>query len=94
MTTTVTLQEAKDHLRILDDDEDPHITALIEAAEGYISEYLADNLPEPMPAPIRAAVLLLVADLFENRERQGERALYENATFQLLLNPYRSSEVL
>lgn len=91
---TVTLQEAKDHLRILDTDEDTLITSLIAAAEGHVGKYLGDDLPEPMPAPVKAAVLLLVGDLFENRERQGERALYENTTFHLLLNPYRSAEVM
>lgn len=97
MTTTVTLQEAKDHLRVLDDAEDGHITALIAAAEGHVSGYLGDDLPDPMPAPVRAAVLLLVGDLFEHRERQaitGVGGFQENPTFHLLLNPYRSAEVL
>lgn len=92
--TTVTLQEAKDHLRILEDDEDAYITGLLAAAEGHVAGYLGDDLPKPMPAPVRAAVLLLVGDLYEHRERQNDRALYENATFHLLLNPYRSHEVL
>ncbi|MCE8002150.1 head-tail connector protein [Billgrantia ethanolica] len=95
--TTVTLQEAKDHLRVLEDDEDALITSLVEAAEGHIAKYLGDDLPEPMPAPVRAAVLLLVGDLFEYRERQaitGVGGFQENPTFQLLLNPYRSTEVL
>ncbi|PRY70983.1 head-tail connector protein [Halomonas ventosae] len=92
--TTVTLEEAKDHLRVLDTAEEGYITTLIAAAEGHVATYLGDDLPDPMPAPVRAAVLLLVGDLFENRERQGDRALYENTTFHLLLNPYRSAEVL
>lgn len=95
--TTVTLQEAKDHLRVLEDDEDALIQGLIEAAEGHIANYLGDDLPEPMPAPVRAAVLLLVGDLYENRERQvmaGMGRIQENRTFHLLLSPYRSAEVL
>ncbi|MCS2609372.1 head-tail connector protein [Halomonas dongshanensis] len=95
--STVTLQEAKDHLRILDDEEDGYIGGLLLAAEGHIADYLGDGLPDPMPAPVRAAVLLLVADLFENRERQslgGVGGYQQNPTFQLLLTPYRSSEVL
>lgn len=95
--TTVTLQEAKDHLRVLGDDEDALIQALIEAAEGHIAVFLGDDLPQPYPAPVRAAVLLMVGDLFEHRERQavtGVGGFQENPTFRLLLNPYRSSEVL
>jgi hypothetical protein len=45
-----------------------------------------------MPAPIQAAVLILVGDLYENRERQADRALHENTTYSLLLSPYRSME--
>jgi len=95
--TAVTLQEAKDHLRVLEDDENALITSLLEAAEGHVAKYLGDDLPDPMPAPIKAAVLLLVGDLFEHRERQaitGVGGFQENPTFTLLLNPYRSAEVL
>ena len=96
---SVSLEEAKAHLRLLDDEgeENNLISYMIEAATGYVSEYLGDALPEPMPAPVRAAVLLLVGDLYEHRERQaitGAGGLQENPTFQLLLNPYRSNEVL
>ena len=35
------------------------------------------------------AALLLVGELYEHRERQGERQLYKNATFDALLAPYR-----
>lgn len=92
--TTVTVQEAKDHLRVIEDEEDAYIGGLVLAAEGHVAGYLGESLPNPMPAPVRAAVLLLVGDLYENRERQSDRALYENATFHLLLNPYRSTEVM
>ncbi|MFN2411120.1 MAG: head-tail connector protein [Halomonas sp.] len=47
-----------------------------------------------MPASIRAAVLLLVSDLYENRTRHFDRIYYENRTFDLLLAPFRSAEVL
>ncbi|MGP9632766.1 head-tail connector protein [Halomonas sp. AOP43-A1-21] len=95
---SVSLEEAKAHLRLMDEDdaENGLITGIIEAAEGYIAEYLGEALPEQMPAPVRAAVLLLVGDLFEHRERQaitGAGGFQQNPTFQLLLNPYRSSEV-
>lgn len=95
---SVSLEEAKAHLRLMDDSDDENnlISQMTEAATGYVSEYLGDDLPDPMPAPVRAAVLLLVGDLYEHRERQaitGAGGFQENPTFQLLLNPYRSNEV-
>ena len=92
--TTVTVDEAKLHMRVDHDSEDSYIEGLIMAAEGHVSMYLGDDLPDPMPAPIKAAVLLLVGDLFENRERQGDRTLTEGTAYTLLLAPYRSMSVL
>lgn len=92
--TTVTLDEAKLHMRVDHDDEDEYIAGLILAAETHIGMYLGDDLPDPMPAPVKAAVLLLVGDLYENRERQGDRTLTEGTAYALLLAPYRSMAVL
>lgn len=41
-----------------------------------------------VPPAIRSAILLIVGDLFENREGQGGQ-LFENATVDRLLFPYR-----
>jgi hypothetical protein len=43
-------------------------------------------------APIKSAALLMVADLYENREAQTERQRYRNTTYERLLNPYRMME--
>lgn len=92
--TTVTLDEAKMHMRVDHPDEDSYIEGLVMAAEAHISMYLGDASPDPMPAPIKAAVLLLVGDLYENRERQADRILHEGTAYALLLSPYRSMAVL
>lgn len=42
-----------------------------------------------VPASIKAAILLLTGDLFENREAQGEKVLSVNETVRRLLLPYR-----
>lgn len=90
----ITITEAKQHLRVLHDLEDDLIELYLDAALGHISEYLGDDLPDPMPEAIQCAALLLTGDLYVNRERQNDRVLYENTAYQLLLNPYRTLEVL
>mgnify|MGYP004451042727 CR=1 FL=1 len=91
---TLTLERIKVHLRVDQDEEDALITGYWDAAAGYIEKYLGDDLPDPMPAPIESALLLLIGDLYENRARQDPVMLYKNHTYQLLLAPFRTTEVL
>lgn len=86
--TTVTLQEAKDHLRVDQDAEDTTITAYLEAAEEYVEEYTGQALEElaELPATLKAAILLLVADLYELRSAQVENPVYQNKTLRRLLD--------
>lgn len=87
-TTMPTLAETKLHIRVDGDDEDAAITAMIEAAEAAVLDYLdVDELPEAMP--VHAAVLMLVGSLYENRESLTDRPLTGNPLFERLLNPYR-----
>lgn len=90
----ITLVQAKQHLRVTHSLEDTLIQACIDAAAAHIAKYLGDDMPDPVPAPVDAAVLLLTADLYVNRERQSDKPLSENKTYSLLLNPYRCTEVL
>lgn len=91
-----TLEQVKNHLRVDMEDafEDALIGDLITAARGHIGEYLENDLAERVPEPVAAAVLLLVADLYENRERQQLDALRLNPTYVMLLKPYRDMSVL
>lgn len=62
------------------------------AQDAYRQAQIASDLVQRgivINDPMRAAALLLVADLYENREGQTERPLFRNATFERLLNPYR-----
>ncbi|MES2819807.1 MAG: head-tail connector protein [Pseudomonadota bacterium] len=90
----ITTAEVKQHLRVMHALEDDLIQLYLDAATGHVSNYLGDDLPDPMPEPIQAAVLLLTADLYINRERQTDRMLYESAAYTLLLAPYRTMAVL
>ena len=68
------------------------IEASLATATAACADYLnmpAEDLVVAVPAPIRAAALLLVGTLYEQRESQGDRPYNRNPTFEALLNPYR-----
>lgn len=84
----ITLSDAKSHLRVDQTNEDGLIGLFINAAEEYISNFL--NMPNvPATPSIRAACLLIVADLYENREGASEKDIKENPAVKRLLQPYR-----
>jgi hypothetical protein len=90
----ITLEQAKLHLRVDHDDEDAAITAMIGASTAAALDYLnLDAMPDPVPAPVSAAILLQVADLYANRERQSAKPYSGNPTYERLLNPYRAMDV-
>lgn len=73
----VTLQEAKDHLRIDFDAEDNDLTLKIHAASGAVARYLkipssffADTatLQTDTPFEIKAAVLILLGIFYRDRD--------------------------
>lgn len=92
MADPITLDEVKNYLRVDQDAEDGLIAFLLDAATDAAADYInltPAELAPAMPAPVKAAILLQVADLYENRERQGSEAYYQNRTYERLLNPYR-----
>ncbi len=96
MPELLTLAEAKLHCRIDQDDEDPAVQAMVNAAIAAVADYLnmdLDDLDDTAPAPVKSAALLLVGDLYANREAVTERPAVRNPTFALLLNPYLAMEV-
>jgi len=56
---------------------------------GYCDPGDSPNVPEPLPDTIRIAMLLQIADMYENREAQVEKPLSANQTLVNLLAPYR-----
>lgn len=90
----------KKHLRIYHSDEDTEIAVYQAAAEVIITEYIdrevvASGTPATadgivITPPITAAILLMVGDLFENREPDNEtgNAVLPRAV-RALLAPYR-----
>ena len=87
----LTLSEVKLHCRIDHAEEDSLLAAMIDAATASVGDYInaAEPLDDTAPAPVKAAAMLLVGDLYSNREALVERPLSKNPTFERLLNPYR-----
>lgn len=89
----LTLEETKLHCRIDHNDEDALLAGLMATATAATADYLnmpLEQMTTTVPSPIKSAALLLVADLYQNREAQTERPLSDNKTFERLLNPYRA----
>lgn len=106
----VTLTLAKRHLRVDFNDDDAEIEAYLAAAETIVTEYLDRDVYVEGGAPpsgddgtaievtpaITAAILLLLGDLYENREADPESkgdAVLPRAV-RALLAPYRVWRVL
>lgn len=90
MTEPITLAEAKNHLRVMYDDEDAYIETLITAARQYAENYQNrvyvekksedDNViaAEEMPVMEKAACLLMIGHWYENRSAvSSEKAMQE-----------------
>lgn len=81
MVGFVTLQQAKDHLRLDFDDADDDLELKIDQAFDIITDYLkidADTRsdweadPSLIPARTKAAMLLLLTDLWDVRDGTGD----------------------
>lgn len=76
MAEPVTLERAKQHLRVVNNDEDALITSYITAAREYAEKYqnrvFVSSDPEVKPETPgeleKAAMLLIIGHLYENRE--------------------------
>jgi uncharacterized phage protein (predicted DNA packaging) len=85
-----TLDEVKQHLRIVTADDDALLSVYAEAAERYVNDVTGEVLSALQENPMaKAAVLLIVGDLYENREGSSEVQLKENPTVDRLLWPLR-----
>ena len=90
MAALLTLADVKLHCRIDTNDEDALLGALITASATAVANELGmTSLDDTAAPPIKAAALLLVGDLYENREAQTDRQLFRNQAFDRLLAPYR-----
>lgn len=99
----VTLEEAKAHLRVDGDGEDGDITLKLAAAEDHAAQFLnrpipwtdAEGATVPVPASVKAAVLLILGDLYAVREGAvvGDTVV-ANPTVERLLMPFRKIPIV
>jgi hypothetical protein len=73
MGAYVTLEQAKDHLRVDFTDDDIYIGDLIDVAEAYVANEIGSTLLSNesggvLPKPLYQAILLLVGHLYNSRE--------------------------
>lgn len=61
----------------------------IEFVAGYCAQGESPQLSEVLPNTIKVAMLMQIADMYENREAQTEKPLAANQTLINLLSPYR-----
>jgi len=85
----VSLDDIKSHLRITGNADDALLAIYADAACEHVAAFTRREWSEDVPASVKAAVLLLTADLYENREAQSPVTLQENKTVERLLWPYR-----
>lgn len=94
----ITAARAAEHLRLDDPDaESGYVQLIISAAESHVAQYLQrplvpwDSLDATVPTPpeVEYAVLLHVADLYENRSANVEKTLSVNPTVDRLLHMHR-----
>lgn len=91
VTNPITLEEAKDHLRVKHDDENGVIASLLQASVDHfvgprnLLGIDAESLTE-IPSGLRAAILLKLEILYD--KEIAEHAMLESA-IEALENPYR-----
>lgn len=96
MTELVTLDAAKDYLRVTEPDEDALIQSLVLAASEAVRE-VADKWDGTgdIPERLRLATLMLIADWFDMREASNPAfmaATMPNGV-RWLVEPFRRLEV-
>lgn len=87
----LTQSDVEKHLRLPPGQDADILDLYTRAAWEHVRAVTGEPWPatELVPASVEAAVLLLIGDLYENREASGPVKLYENRAVTALLWPYR-----
>jgi uncharacterized phage protein (predicted DNA packaging) len=95
----IQLDEAKKHLNIEDDftEDDEYIMSLISVAESAVRVHINDDFETiaeknggSLPAPILQAALLMIGNLYQNREILGTKLQALPYNYQYLIDLYKN----
>lgn len=95
----ITLELAKKHLNVEQDYtlDDEYILGLIEAAEQAVRVHVNEDLEGlaekngcELPAPLLQAMLLMIGNLYQNREIVGNKVLALPFNYQYLISLYQN----
>lgn len=95
----IQLDYAKKHLNIEDDfkEDDEYILGLIEVAESAVRVHINEDFAEiaerhggSLPAPILQAALLMIGNLYQNRESLGSKLQALPYNYQYLIDLYKN----
>ena len=95
----IQLDLAKKHLNIEDDftEDDEYIINLIEVAESAVRVHINDDFETiaeknggDLPAPILQAALLMIGNLYQNREILGSKQQELPYNYQYLIDLYKN----
>lgn len=101
ITASITLEQAKSHLRVTHEIDDAYIEGLIPTSFQLIADELDRELTDDicltpsgkLSESLRHAALLVIGDLYQNREAQQTEQLHMNHALDRLLNKYRKMGV-
>ena len=95
----ITLELAKKHLNLEEDfhDDDEYIMMLIDASEEAVRVHVNEDLDSIaeknggcIPTPLFQAMLLMVGNLYQNREIVGTKTVALPFAYQYLIDLYRN----
>ena len=95
----IQLDLAKKHLNIEEDfrEDDEYIINLIEVAEAAVRVHINEDFADiaernggDLPAPILQAAMLMIGNLYQNREPIGSKVQVLPYNYQYLIDLYRN----
>ena len=89
----VSLEEAKQHLRVEHEEDDDILTTYLQQAQAAAEDYCRETFEDEAAEPVRLAVLLMASHFYEHRDSSDSNAYATMMeAFHALLYPHRKIE--